>query len=95
MVLSVVIIGAVMAAITIILGIILVKASSKNPYMAYLPGAIVFVAGVLLAISPTLTGTIEVMGAGLGGWGIAFLFASSIGFIITAIVDAYSSPVAN
>src|SRR5699024_11500992 len=40
-------------------------------------------------------GKIEFFRAGLGRWVIALLFSSAIGFIITAIIDTYTSPVAN
>lgn len=83
-----------MTVIMIALGFILLKTPGKNPYMPYIPGMIVFPGGILLIVIATIAGKIEIMGAGLGGWGIAFLFASAIGFIITAIIDSYTSPVA-
>lgn len=92
---SVVMIGAVMTIIMILVGFLLLKASGKNPYLAYIPGMVVFPTGILLIVIATIAGKIEILGAGLGGWGIAFLFSSAIGFIITAIIDTYSSPVAN
>ncbi|MBU5467854.1 hypothetical protein KQI49_13575 [Virgibacillus sp. MSJ-26] len=95
MVQSVVMIGAVMTIIMILLGFILLKASGKNPYLAYIPGMVVFPTGILLIVIATIAGKIEFFGAGLGGWGIALLFSSAIGFIITAIIDTYTSPVAN
>lgn len=95
MVQSVLTIGAVMTIILIALEYILLKASGKNPYLAYLPGFIVFPAGILLIVIATIAGKIEIMGAGLGGWGIACMFSAAISFIITAIIDSYTSPVTN
>lgn len=95
MIQSVLVIGAVMTVIMIALGFILLKASGNNPYIAYLPGFIVFPAGILLIVIAAIAGKIEMLGAGLGGWGIACLFSAAIGFIITAIIDTYTSPVAN
>ena len=95
MVQSVVTIGAVMTVIMIALGYILLKASGKNPYLPYIPGMVVFAAGILLIVIATIAGKIEIMGAGLGGWGIACMFSAAIGMIITAIIDTYTSPVTN
>lgn len=95
MVESVLLIGGVMAVILVALGVVLVKASIGNPYLPYLPGIVAFIVGALLTFSTTMLGKVELLGAGLGGWGIGFLFAAAISFIITAIVDSYSSPVAN
>jgi len=92
---SVVTIGAVMTVIMIALGYILLKASGKNPYLPYIPGMVVFAAGILLIVIATIAGKIEIMGAGLGGWGIACMFSAAIGMIITAIIDTYTSPVTN
>ena len=92
---SVLLIGGVMVVILIVLGIVLVKASGSKPYLPYLPGVIVAITGFLLLVTATVIGKVELLGAGLGGWGIGFLFAAAISFIITAIADTYSSPVAN
>lgn len=92
---SVLMIGGVTTVVLLLLGFVLVKASGSKAYLPYLPGIIVFIVGALMAFSTTIMGKIELLGAGLGGWGIAFMFSAAIGFIITAIVDTYSSPVAN
>ncbi|TQS74891.1 hypothetical protein DX933_08980 [Ornithinibacillus gellani] len=94
MVTAVLSIGAVLAAVMVVIGLVLAKASSKSVYMPYVPGMIVFVGGIVLIVVAAIAGKIEILGAGLGGWGIACLFASAFGFIITSIVDAYSSPAA-
>ncbi|TXL65130.1 hypothetical protein FHP05_08320 [Cerasibacillus terrae] len=93
MVQSVVIIGAVMTIIMVLLGVGLLKASSKATFLPYYPGVVIFATGVVMATLPAIIGNgkIVIMGAGIGGWGIAFMFAAAIGLILTSIVDAYKS----
>ena len=85
---TVLLIGGILALISIILGVILIKATSKTSYTGYIPAALFFAAGLICLLIATLT-KIEVMGAGLGGWGIACLFAGAIGFVITSTFDAF------
>ncbi|MDY0409043.1 hypothetical protein ACFFIS_17120 [Virgibacillus soli] len=94
MVQSVVIIGAVMAAVLVLIGIVLTKAAGKAKYLPYYPAMVIFGTGIILVTIPTVIGKVTIMGAGLGGWGIAFLFASAIGFIITSIVDSFQGATA-
>ncbi|HEY4601993.1 MAG TPA: hypothetical protein VIG73_12060 [Cerasibacillus sp.] len=91
MVQSVLLIGAVMTIVLVLLGVGLLKASSRAKYLPYYPGMVIFASGVILATIPTIVGKVTILGAGLGGWGIAFMFSSSIGFILTSIIDAYKS----
>jgi len=85
---SVFTIGGVLAVISIIAGLILIKATGKASYIGYVPGAIFFAGGLVLLLLASIMGKTEWMGAGLGGWGIASLFAAAIGFIITSTADA-------
>src|SRR5699024_7303002 len=81
-------IGGIVALISIILGVILIKATAKSSYVGYVPATAFFAVGLVCLLIATLT-KIEVMGAGLGGWGIACLFAGAIGFVITSTFDAF------
>jgi len=86
---SVFTIGGVLTVISIVLGLILVKATGKKSYIGYAPGAIFFGGGLILLLLASVIGKTVIMGAGLGGWGIACLFAAAIGFIITSTADAF------
>lgn len=90
MIQSVFIIGIVLTAITVVLGFILAKASSKSGYGIYYPFLALFGIGLILLLFATILDKIVMMGAGLGGWGIACLFSAAIGLIVTSIVDAYA-----
>lgn len=81
-------IGAILAVIAIILGVVLIKTTSKAAYTGYIPGAAFGAIGLIFLLIATLA-KVEFMGAGLGGWGIACLFAAAISFIITSTVDAF------
>ncbi|HLR71877.1 MAG TPA: hypothetical protein VK085_10670 [Pseudogracilibacillus sp.] len=82
-------IGIVLTVALLILSLILVKVTSKKSYATYVPGLIFFAAGLILLLFATIIDRIWIMGAGLGGWGIACLFAAGISLMITAIFDAY------
>ncbi|WP_284139195.1 MULTISPECIES: hypothetical protein [unclassified Virgibacillus] len=86
MVESVVIIGAVMTLVLLVIGFALAKAASKATYLPYYPALVIFGSGLVMVVSATMVGKIEMMGAPLGGWGIAFMFSAAIGTIITSIV---------
>lgn len=90
MIQSVFTIGIILTVVMVILGIVLNKASLKGNYTIYYPFMALFVIGLLLLLFATIIGKVPIMGAGLGGWGIACLFASAIGFVITSILDAYA-----
>ncbi|SDQ21969.1 hypothetical protein [Virgibacillus salinus] len=82
-----VIIALVLTVALMILNIILSKVSSQDRYIIYMPGVVLFATGLLLFMIATMAGKIEITGLGLGGWGIACLFASAIQFTVTSIVD--------
>lgn len=84
---SVLTIGIILVAVAIVLSLVLLKATPKEKYTGYIPNMLLFAAGLILLLFATY-GKVEIMGAGLGGWGIACLFAGAIGFIVTSIVDA-------
>jgi len=88
MIQSVFIIGIVLTVLTVILAVVLARASLKG-YTLYYPFAALFIIGLLLLMFATILEKIVIAGAGLGGWGIACIFAAAIGFIIAAIVDTY------
>src|SRR5699024_2233138 len=63
---------------------------SLKGYTLYYPFAALFGIGLILLLFATILDKIVIAGAGIGGWGIASLFASAIGFIIAAILDTYA-----
>lgn len=91
MIQSVFTIGIVLTVILIIVGFLLSKASLKGNYSIYYPFLAVFAIGLILLLFATIIDKIVIMGAGLGGWGIACLFAAAIGLIVTSILDAYAT----
>lgn len=82
-------IGIVLTVIMVILAFVLTRAPLKG-YTLYYPFLALFFAGLILLLFATIIEKVVIMGAGLGGWGIACLFASAIGFIIASILDAYA-----
>ncbi len=81
--------GAILTAAVLLVSIILVRTTPKHSYIAYFPGFIFFGAGLILLLFATLFDRIWVLEAGLGGWGIASLFAATISMIVAAVIDAY------
>ena len=90
MIQSVFTIGIILIVVAVAVSLILLKAPPKEKYIGYAPNMLLGAAGLILLLVATY-GKIEVMGAGLGGWGIACLFASAIGFIVTAVVDSFAN----
>ncbi len=86
---SVFMIGIVMTVAAVILGFILTRVNFKATYAPYYPFFALFMVGLFLLLFATIIEKQVILGAGLGGWGIACLFASAIGFIVTAILDTY------
>ncbi|MEJ8778731.1 hypothetical protein [Pseudogracilibacillus sp. ICA-222130] len=84
-------IGAILSAALLIVSLILVKATPKKSYVAYYPGFLFFAAGLILLLFATiLDSKVTVYGdAGLGGLGIACLFAAAVSTMVAAVVDAY------
>lgn len=81
-------IGIIMTVIMVILAVVLGRASLKG-YTLYYPFAAVFMIGLICLLFATILDRIPIAGAGLGGWGLACIFSSAIGFIIAAIIDTY------
>ncbi|HLR59453.1 MAG TPA: hypothetical protein VK094_03155 [Pseudogracilibacillus sp.] len=90
MIQSVLTIGAVLVPALLIISIILIKATSKAKYIGYFPALLSFAAGLVLLLFATIIDKTVIMGAGLGGWGIAFLFAGAVSAIVTSVLDAYA-----
>ncbi|MEN2768604.1 hypothetical protein [Ornithinibacillus xuwenensis] len=84
---SVMTIGSVLAVLVILFGFIFIKVGTKT-YLPYFPSVFLFVAGVMLLMITTVADKTELFGAGLGGWGIACLFAAVIGFLVTSVSHA-------
>jgi hypothetical protein len=91
MIQSVLIIGIILTVISIAVGLGVLKATGKEKFTGYYPIAALGIIGIILVCAAPIVGKVEMMGAGLGGWGIAAMFASAIGFIITSLVDSYSN----
>jgi len=91
MVQSVLIIGIILTVISIAVGVGVLKAAGKEKFTGYYPIAVLGIIGILLVCAAPIVGKVEIMGAGLGGWGIAAMFAAAIGFIITSLVDSYGN----
>ncbi|PAV30945.1 hypothetical protein CIL05_04315 [Virgibacillus profundi] len=88
MIQSVFLIGAILTVAIVVINIVLLKASPKEKYTCYYPSFVFIIAGLLFLGLASLMDKVEVMGAGLGGWGIASLFAAAIGLIVTSILDS-------
>lgn len=80
-------IGAILTAALLIISVILVKATPAKSFATYFPAFISFAAGLILLLFATLLDRITIMGAGLGGWGIACLFAAAISILVTVVFD--------
>lgn len=91
------VIGAVLTVIVLIVSIILVKVTPAKSYTTYIPGILFFGSGLILLLFSTLFDRIKPFGfeAGLGGWGIACLFAAIISLIVTATLDSFRQTRAN
>lgn len=81
--------GVILTAVLLVVSLILVKVTPKSSFIAYFPGFIFFGIGLILLLFATLFDRIWVLDAGLGGWGIACLFAAIISMIVASVVDAY------
>jgi len=82
-------IGPILTAAVLIISLIITKVSPEKSYKGYFPGFISFGTGLILLLFATILDRIWIMGAGLGGWGIACLFAGAISLMITAVFDTY------
>src|SRR5699024_5750663 len=90
MIQSVLTIAAVLVPTLLISSIILIKATQKTKYIRYYPAILSFATGLILLLFATIIEKTVIMGVGLGGWGIAFLFAGVVSSIVTAVLDAYA-----
>lgn len=81
--------GAILTVALLIISVILVKVTPMKSYVAYVPGLLSFAAGLILLLFATLLDRITIMGAGLGGLGIACLFAAAVSLMIAAVFDSY------
>lgn len=82
-------IGIVLTVIMIVLGFILARGKNEG-FGMYIPFLTLFIIGLLLLLFATILERTWFMGAGLGGWGIACVFAAAISFITTTLVDTYA-----
>ncbi|MFD2044862.1 hypothetical protein ACFSTA_14355 [Ornithinibacillus salinisoli] len=87
---SVITISAVLGALAIILGFLLIKLFQHATYLFYFPSLVLFGSGIVFILSTMALEGIEILGAGLGGWGIAALFASLLSFFVTTVTDVYA-----
>lgn len=85
---AVITIAAVLTIAAIILGFIFLKSSGGKGYLPYIPSAILFFGGIIVVCAATPQ-KIMIWEAGLGGWGIASLFAAGISFMILSVIHAY------
>lgn len=90
MIQSVLTIGAALVPALLIISIILIKVTPKTKYIGYFPALLSFATGLFLLLFATIIDKVVIMGAGLGGWGIAFLFAGAVSALVTAVLDAYA-----
>jgi len=81
--------GPIIVAVVLIISVILIRVTPQGSYVGYFPGFISFGSGLILLLFATILDRIWIMGAGLGGWGIALLFAGAVSLMISAIVDSY------
>ncbi|MFC3039597.1 hypothetical protein ACFOGI_04980 [Virgibacillus xinjiangensis] len=88
MVQSVITIGIILTAALVVLGLFLAKTMDKASMVGYYPGIFCAFTGLLLILTSSILDRVDIMGAGLGGWGIAFVFAGAVGLVITSIFDA-------
>ncbi|WP_047981769.1 hypothetical protein [Ornithinibacillus contaminans] len=81
-------IGAVLAVIAIVLGLLGIRIS-RVTYLPYIPSLVMFACGVAVLLLTTVVKKMEFMEVGLGGWGIACLFAAVIGFFVISVTHAF------
>ncbi|RLL46748.1 hypothetical protein D8M04_05970 [Oceanobacillus piezotolerans] len=83
-------IGSILTFIVFLIGLVGVRASSKQTDAVYYPSFFLAVCGLtFLAIASMVNK--EFLGAPLGGWGIACMFSAAIGFILTSMFDVYKN----
>jgi hypothetical protein len=82
-------IGAILTVVLLAISIILVKVTPVKSHATYFPGVISFAAGLILLLFATLLERIWIMGAGLGGLGIACIAAALISLMVTVVFDSF------
>lgn len=85
-------IGGILTAAILVISVLAVRLTPAKSYIGYFPGFISFGAGLILLLLATLFDRIWIAGAGLGGWGIACLFAGAISLMVAAAVDTARQP---
>ena len=85
-------IGGILTAAILVISVLAVRLTPAKSYIGYFPGFISFGAGLILLLLATLFDRIWIAGAGLGGWGIACLFAGAISVMVAAVVDTARQP---
>ncbi|HLR08811.1 MAG TPA: hypothetical protein VK136_06060 [Bacillota bacterium] len=83
---TVVLTGVVLLIILAVLSVIIHKATSDKSYATYYPSFVLFAAGLILLLFATLM-KVEIAGVGLGGYGIASLFAAAVCMILMSILE--------
>lgn len=86
------IVGGVVTAAVLIISILAVRFTPAKSYIGYFPGFISFGAGLILLLLATLFDRIWVFGTGLGGLGIACLFAGAASLMVASFVDTARQP---
>lgn len=81
--------GGILTVALLLISVILVKVTPQKSFVTYFPGILSFAVGLICLLFATILDRIWIMGAGLGGLGIACLFAAAITLIVTAIFDSY------
>lgn len=87
------VIAAILTVALLIINAILVKAMPLTSYAPYYLSFASFAAGLILLLFATILDRITIMGAGLGGWGIACAFAAGISLLVTVVLDSFRQAV--
>lgn len=86
------IVGGILTAVVLVISVLAVRFTPAKSYIGYFPGFISFGAGLILLLFATLFDRIWVFGTGLGGLGIACLFAGAASLMVAALVDTARQP---
>ncbi|HLT55822.1 MAG TPA: hypothetical protein VK057_06935 [Bacillota bacterium] len=85
---AVMLVGVIITIALVVINLVLLRATAKEKFVGYFPSLVAFIVGLLFLLVATYINE-SFLGAPVGGWGIATLFASAVSFIITALVDTY------
>lgn len=86
------IVGGIVTAAVLVISILAVRLTPAKSYIGYFPGFISFGAGLIFLLCATLFDRIWIAGTGLGGWGLACLFAGAVSLMVASTVDASRQP---